>query len=100
MLRVIYIITYAIMCLLMLYWSYNSIVKKEIKVYVGVHRKITDKDKFTKSLGINYLMLSLCFLFYAILLYFDKTPKYPIFTIAFIILLIAPFMLVNKYTKK
>ncbi|NFA60424.1 hypothetical protein ACFLKB_09350 [Clostridium sp. FAM 1755] len=100
MLRLIYITVYMGICLFMLYCAYSSIVKKKIKIYVGEHRKILDKDKLSKALGINYLFLSICFFSYAILLYFNKTPRYPIFTMAFIILFIAPFILVNKYTKK
>ncbi|ENK1243183.1 hypothetical protein FDF31_09965 [Clostridium sporogenes] len=100
MLRLIYITVYIGICLFMLYCAYSSIVKKKIKIYVGEHRKILDKDKLSKALGINYLFLSICFFSYAILLYFNKTPRYPIFTMAFIVLFIAPFILVNKYTKK
>lgn len=100
MLRLIYITVYMGICLFMLYCAYSSIVKKKIKIYVGEHRKILDKHKLSKALGINYLFLSICFFSYAILLYFNKTPRYPIFTMAFIILFIAPFILVNKYTKK
>lgn len=100
MLRLIYITVYMGICLFMLYCAYSSIVKKKIKIYVGEHRKILDKDKLSKALGINYLFLSICFFSYAILLYFNKTPRYPIFTMAFIVLFIAPFILVNKYTKK
>lgn len=36
---------------------------------------------------------------YAVLLFLNKTPKYPIFTMAFIVLFMTPFILVNKYTK-
>ncbi len=80
MLRLIYIIVYGGMCLFMLYCAYSSIVKKKIKIYVGENRKITDKEKLSKALGINYLFLSICFLFYAVLLFLIKTHKYPIFT--------------------
>lgn len=98
--RLIYITVYMGISLFMLYCAYSSIVKKKIKIYVGEHRKILDKDKLSKALGINYLFLSICFFSYSILLYFNKTPKYPIFTMAFIILFMTPFILVNKYTKK
>ncbi|APH19776.1 hypothetical protein HYH96_06130 [Clostridium botulinum] len=99
MLRLIYITVYGGMCLFMLYCAYSSIVKKKIKIYVGEHRKITDKEKLSKALGINYLFLSICFFIYAVLLFLNKTPKYPIFTMAFIVLFMTPFILVNKYTK-
>ncbi|KOR25480.1 hypothetical protein [Clostridium sp. L74] len=98
--RLIFITVYMGICLFMLYCAYSSIVKKKIKIYVGEHRKILDKDKLSKALGINYFFLSICFFSYSILLYFNKTPKYPIFTMAFIILFMTPFILVNKYTKK
>lgn len=63
MLRLIYIAVYGGICLFMLYCAYSSIVKKKIKIYVGEHRKITDKEKLSKALGINYLFLSICFFY-------------------------------------
>ncbi len=98
MLRLIYIIVYGGMCLFMLYCAYSSIVKKKIKIYVGENRKITDKEKLSKALGINYLFLSICFLFYAVLLFLIKHLisyiHHGIYSS-----FMTPFILVNKYTK-
>ena len=84
MLRLIYITVYGGMCLFMLYCAYSSIVKKKIKIYVGEHRKITDKEKLSKALGINYLFLSICFFIYAVLLFLNKTPILKIKNIIYI----------------
>ncbi|NFJ21183.1 hypothetical protein FC897_18005, partial [Clostridium botulinum] len=86
MLRLIYITVYGGMCLFMLYCAYSSIVKKKIKIYVGEHRKITDKEKLSKALGINYLFLSICFFIYPVVLSLHKTTKYTLFNMAFIVL--------------